>query len=201
MTQEDVIKSVKTGRIHDRSFRFEKLGSLLVIAICTVFAGLCIAAFLSDFIKGKDLTYLLFLVSVLSGICAFFLLRGHLREDLLTCIPMGLGYESNRRIVIESLQELGWEVSVQTKYSIVSTIYLYQTYIAFTWLDINFFKQKLTILFHNDCVYLNIRFLGTSKGRFSTFFGVKEKMLTKLQQKIMHKKQIASLTKVYNEGH
>lgn len=174
MSREQIRKSIKAGKLFHEDFPTDKFDGVLTVLLFFLMSVGFLFAVIFDKLHNQQPASAMVVVGIGTGVCFVVQLRAFLREDKLINVKIGLNVEQNHMIVTRCMQELDWVLIQENKYALV----------ACTSVWLRFIEQHIIVLVDENCVYINAKHLGTSRGRFPSLFGLNQRRINQLIKKL-----------------
>jgi len=168
MNKQLINKSIETEKLHNEGYWTDKISSIAGLFI--FFALWVLAAIPLKYEEARVsgfTTWPLFI-----GLCTLFIyqLLRFLKEDDLQKVYTGLDAPSNQRAVSACLDDLNWTIVEKNKNLIAA--HISSAY--------GLLRQRMVVISSENYIYINVKHIGTGKGRFPSLFGLNRKRVSQL---------------------
>jgi hypothetical protein len=174
MKREQALKSIKAGKLFHEDFPTDQSDGVLTVLLFFLMSAGFLSAVTFDILHNKQPEPAMVVIGIGTGVGFVVQLLTMLQEDKLTSVKTGLNVEQNHMLVARCMQELDWVLIQESKYALVA--------VTSVWL--RFIEQQIVVLVDDNCVYINVKHLGTIRGRFPSLFGLNQRRMNQLIKKI-----------------
>ncbi len=174
MRREQVVKSIRAGKLFNEDFPTDKFGGILTVLLFFLMSAGFVSAVIFDILHHKPPEPAMVVIGIGTGVGFVVQLLALLQEDKLTSVKTGLNVEQNHKLVARCMQELDWVLIQENKYALV----------AYTSVWLRFLEQHIVVLIEDNYVYVNAKHLGNTRGRFPSLFGLNQRRINQLIEKI-----------------
>ncbi|HEX8532128.1 MAG TPA: hypothetical protein VF646_18965 [Cytophagales bacterium] len=174
MRREQALRSIKAGKLFHEDFPTDKFDGVLTVLLFFLMSAGFLSAVIFDALHNKQPESAMVMAGIGTGVGFAVQLRAFLREDKLTSVKTGLNVEQNHMLVARCMQELDWVLIQENKYALVA--------VTSVWL--RFIEQRIVVLVDDNCVCVNAKHLGTIRGRFPSLFGLNQRRINQLIEKL-----------------
>lgn len=172
MRKKLINKSIETGKLREDDYWWDKAFS--IGGLFWFFALWMLAAIPLKYEEAQFHVLLTWPLFISLGILFIYQLTAFLKEDDLQKIYTGLDAPSNQKTVSICVKDLQWTIVEKNKNLIVAHISP-----AHSLLD-----QRMVVISGENHIYINVKHIGTPKGRLPSLFGHNRKRVNQLVEEL-----------------
>ncbi|MDJ1497208.1 hypothetical protein QNI19_29995 [Cytophagaceae bacterium DM2B3-1] len=177
MKKDQIDRDIQAGKLSSKEFQLDTFRAVIVLSWLFVFTAAAVVIVIWDWIHTKQHVTGIIIVAILAGLFFMAQLLSFFREDRLMSIETGLDSEQNRQLIRQCIHKLGWKLTHENTYVLVACTSVWSRLL----------EQQIVVLLEDQYIHVNVKHIGTSRGRFPYLFGLNQRRINQLMKNIGQK--------------